>query len=170
MTRRMQRAPNLIMALLLVGTATACRTTGAVPRPFPTATAPPAPPEPTAIAAGPLLETALGLRGTPYRRGGADVAGFDCSGFTQYVFGRHGIVLPREVRDQIRIGVSVRGSDVRPGDLLFFATESSGVSHVAIAMGDDVFVHAPSSTGVVRVERRSTPYWARRFIGARRVL
>ena len=60
-------------------------------------------------------------QGHPLRNSGTDPRGFDCSGFTQYVFARHGIALPREVREQFRIGREVRG-DPAPGDLLFFTT------------------------------------------------
>ena len=116
-----------------------------------------------------LVGTALDLRGVRYRNGGADPGGFDCSGFTQYVFARHGVRLPRSVRDQFDEGASVRPEDVREGDLLFFATEGPGASHVAIAVGGDSFVHAPSSSGVVRVERMASRYWSDRFVGARRV-
>jgi len=66
--------------------------------------------------------TALTLRGAPYRNGGTDPNGFDCSGFTQYVFGQHGIALPREVRDQFGLGTPVSADAIGPGDLLFFAT------------------------------------------------
>ena len=59
--------------------------------------------------------------------------------------------------------------DLEPGDLLFFTTTGPGASHVGIAVGTDQFVHAPSSTGVVRVERLSSGYWSQRFVGARRV-
>jgi cell wall-associated NlpC family hydrolase len=117
-----------------------------------------------------LVGTALDLRGIRYRNGGADPTGFDCSGFTQYVFAHHGVGLPREVRGQFRVGRSVGAQDLRPGDLLFFSTTDPGASHVAIAIGGIEFVHAPSSTGVVRVERLDSRYWADRFIGARRVL
>jgi cell wall-associated NlpC family hydrolase len=117
----------------------------------------------------PLLETALSYRGVPYRNGGSDPAGFDCSGFVQWVFARHGLRLPREVRDQYRIGTSVDRDAVQPGDLVFFETVSRGASHVGIALGGDQFVHAPSSRGVVRVECYTTDYWKRRYVGARRL-
>ena len=169
------------MLLLLLSAAAfsgACASSGAVPRPFPTpgGGSPPAAPVPGAPrAAGgyadgyTISSAALALKGTPYRNGGADPHGFDCSGFTQYVFGEYGIALPREVSDQFRVGKKVKPRNVEPGDLLFFSTIAPGASHVAIAIGGDEFVHAPSSTGVVRVEHLSTDYWSRRFIGARRV-
>jgi cell wall-associated NlpC family hydrolase len=116
-----------------------------------------------------LLDMALGFRGVPYRNGGTDPSGFDCSGLVQYVFARHGVPLPREVRDQFRAGTAVSRERVQPGDLLFFETVSRGASHVGIAIGGGEFVHAPSSRGVVRVERLSTDYWAERWVGARRV-
>ena len=112
---------------------------------------------------------ALTLQGAPYRNGGGDPTGFDCSGFTQYVFAHYGVPLPREVRDQFKEGKRVRTSDIAAGDLLFFSTTEPGASHVAIAIDRDEFVHAPSSAGVVRVERLSVSYWAARFVGARRV-
>ena len=113
--------------------------------------------------------TALSLRGAPYRNGGVDPSGFDCSGFTQYVFARHGTALPREVREQFVAGKPVDPDDVVAGDLLFFATTSPHATHVGIAIGGDQFVHAPSSTGVVRVERMSAAYWSHRFLAARRI-
>jgi cell wall-associated NlpC family hydrolase len=116
-----------------------------------------------------LAGTALSLRGIPYRNGGTDPNGFDCSGFTQYVFNQYGVVLPREVREQYRVGKSVKPEDLAPGDIVFFSTTEPGPSHVAIAIGGDEFVHAPSSTGVVRVERLSSTYWAPRFLAARRL-
>jgi cell wall-associated NlpC family hydrolase len=150
----------------------ACASSGAVPRPFP---------EPGRADAGAadararpqsddtaLVGTALALQGSPYREGGSGPEGFDCSGFTQYVYAQYGVALPREVRDQLEQGVSVTVSDVAPGDLLFFSTVAPGPTHVAIAIGRDQFVHAPSSTGVVRVERLSANYWSSRYLGARR--
>jgi cell wall-associated NlpC family hydrolase len=116
-----------------------------------------------------LVGTALSLRGAPYRNGGADPAGFDCSGFTQYVFAQYGVALPRAVREQYRVGKPVKPNDLAPGDLVFFSTTEPGASHVAIAVGGDEFVHAPSSAGVVRVEHLSSSYWSPRYLGARRV-
>ena len=116
-----------------------------------------------------ITGTALALRGAPYRNGGSDPDGFDCSGFTRYVFGQHGVALPREVKEQYGKGKAVKPKDVAMGDLLFFATVAPGASHVGIALGGDAFVHAPSSTGVVRVERLSATYWSQRFVGARRM-
>ena len=168
----------------------ACASTGAVPRPFPTpggapaaqhsAPSEPAPTARPAPAGSPshptsgvdgyaLVGTALSLRGAPYRNGGADPKGFDCSGFTQYVFSQHGLSLPREVREQYRVGTSIKAEDLAPGDILFFTTTDPGPSHVAIAVGGDQFVHAPSSTGVVRVEHLNSSYWSPRYLGARRV-
>jgi cell wall-associated NlpC family hydrolase len=106
----------------------------------------------------------------PYRNGGTDPAGgFDCSGFVWYVFAQHGIAVPRTVVEQFRVGTTVDASALRAGDLVFFNTTGTNPSHVGIAIGGDQFVHAPSSTGEVRVERIGTSYWAGRFVGIRRV-
>jgi peptidoglycan DL-endopeptidase CwlO len=155
----------------------ACATTGASPRPFPTPHAPsaPSPALPAAVAGGKavlygITGTALSLRGAPYRNGGTDPSGFDCSGFVQYVFWQNGVSVPRTVTDQFQAGRQIDWSGLEPGDLVFFTTVTSGASHVGIAIGGDEFVHAPSGTGEVRVERLSGPYWSTRFIGARRVL
>jgi peptidoglycan DL-endopeptidase CwlO len=170
-----KRLPWLLVLVL----SSACATTGGVPRPFPTPgrSGPAAPPASDPSAARPqppvdssaLVGTALSFRGVPYRNGGTDPNGFDCSGFTQYVFAQYGIVLPREVREQYRLGKSVDAADLAPGDLIFFTTTDPGVSHVGILIGGNQFVHAPSSTGVVRVERLSSSYWSQRYLGARRV-
>ena len=114
--------------------------------------------------------TALTFRGVPYRDGGADPKGFDCSGFVWYVFGTHGVPLPRTVSEQARWGEKVDAAELRPGDLVFFSTVAPGPTHVGIVIGGDSFVHAPSSTGVVRVERLSASYWSSRFVAARRVV
>ncbi len=115
------------------------------------------------------LASALGLQGVRYRSGGTDPSGFDCSGLVQYVFAGQGIALPRDVRRQFQVGYEIDPGEVRPGDLLFFSTESGGASHVGIAVDGMSFVHAPNSRGVVRVDRLSMPYWSRRLLGARRI-
>lgn len=174
--------------ILLASVAAACASTGAVPRPFPTpggGNPPTAPSEPPTTPSAPVVPpdeivpgsadgyalagTALAFRGVPYRNGGATPSGFDCSGFVQYVFARYGLAVPREVRDQYRLGQNIDRRRLEPGDLVFFSTVAPGASHVGIALGGDQFVHAPSSSGVVRVEHLSAPYWATRFVGARRV-
>jgi cell wall-associated NlpC family hydrolase len=155
------------MTVALAVLTTACASTGNVPRPFPmpagSASTVPAPVD-TSVA-----DTALTFRGVPYRNGGSDPSGFDCSGFTQYVFAQHGIALPRAVEEQFEVGKKIKPRDLESGDLVFFQTVSHGPSHVGIIVGDDQFVHAPSSKGVVRVERLSTEYWSKRFLSARRV-
>ena len=116
-----------------------------------------------------LSGTALSLRGAPYRLGGEDPSGFDCSGLVQYVYQQHGVAMPREVREQFRVGKTVPRERLEPGDLVFFSTVAPGASHVGIIIGGDQFVHAPSERGVVRVENLSSQYWASRFVGAKRV-
>ena len=180
---------RLVLVLAMTLTLGACASTGAVPRPFPTPgptppTAstgdpaaherPAAPTDPAALPAGTadgysISSTALSLRGAPYRNGGTDPTGFDCSGFVKYVFEQSGIAMPRDVRRQFDVGATVDTSSLEPGDLVFFSTIAPGASHVGIAVGGDQFVHAPSSSGVVRVERLSTQYWSTRFVGAKRV-
>jgi cell wall-associated NlpC family hydrolase len=178
MARLLPPFATLLLALLTG----ACASSGAIPRPFPGAAIPPgaetvpadaAPPAPrteaAAIGADPIISAALDLRGTPYRNGGSDPSGFDCSGFVQYVYARTGVALPREVREQYQAGETIELGEVAPGDLLFFETVSRGASHVGLALGSNQFIHAPSSTGVVRVERYTAAYWSKRFVGARRV-
>ena len=160
------------LILLLTGCASR---TGAVPAPFPrpnrgpsnltTVSSAARPPEPYAITS-----TALGYRGVPFVDGGATPSGFDCSGFTYYVFRQHGVELPRVAADQYRVGTAVDPAAIEPGDLLFFETVAPGASHVALALGRDEFVHAPSERGQVRVEKLTSSYWSRRFLGARRVV
>jgi len=101
--------------------------------------------------------------------GGDDPSGFDCSGFVQYVYQQHGVAMPREVRQQFRVGKSVDRGRLEPGDLVFFSTVAPGASHVGIIIGGDQFVHAPSERGVVRVENLASQYWSSRYIGAKRV-
>ena len=173
---------RIAVCVLVAGFAVGCATSGAVPRPFPGAPgAPGAPSEPGAPAPGApgaevarvdaraVVETALGFRGVPYRNGGSDPSGFDCSGLVQYAFAQHGVGLPREVREQYQFGSDVRLAGIEAGDLIFFATASNEPSHVGIAIGGDEFVHAPSTRGAVRVERFSAPYWASRIVGVKRL-
>jgi cell wall-associated NlpC family hydrolase len=182
----------MLLAACVALACAACASSGAVPQPFPGASAPapgprglPQPPPPDSLTPTPLetivppiddparaavVDTALAFRGTPYRNGGSDPSGFDCSGFVQYVFAQHATRLPRESSDQYRAGLAISLDEVQPGDLVFFETVARGPSHVGLVIGGNQFVHAPSSNGVVRVERYTARYWAGRFIGARRVV
>ncbi|HTM26199.1 MAG TPA: C40 family peptidase [Vicinamibacterales bacterium] len=168
-------ASRVLLLIAAVGVAGACASTGAVPRPFPTPSSQPSTPNaqrptPNAAIAYSVAGTALSLRGAPYRNGGSDPTGFDCSGFVRYVFSQHGVNVPRTVPELFRAGRQVTANQIEPGDLVFFTTVAPGASHVGIAIGGDEFVHAPSRTGEVRVEHMSGSYWSPRFVGARRVL
>jgi cell wall-associated NlpC family hydrolase len=116
-----------------------------------------------------IARTAETLLGLPYREGGSLPDGFDCSGLVNYVFARHGIAVPRDVKRQASAGSPVDRRDIVPGDLVFFATTGSGPTHVGIALGDGRFIHAPKSGEVVRLESMSARYWTSRFVTARRV-
>lgn len=107
--------------------------------------------------------------GTKYRTGGTTTNGFDCSGFTMYVFKHLGINLPHQSGSQFSMGTSVSKGDLRAGDLVFFNTSGSGVSHVGIYVGDGKFAHASTSRGVV-VSSLSESYYVNRYVGAKRVM
>ena len=159
--------------LVCVALAAGCASAGGrrphpFPSPAPRGSAEGAPVGPASGAS--IATTALSYQGVPYRPGGNDPAGFDCSGLVQFVLARHGISWPRVVREQYDAGHEVDADDLRPGDLLFFATGSRDVSHVGIAVGGDRFVHAPNARGVVRVDSLSSSYWFDRYVGARRPL
>ena len=171
-------AMSRLCPIALCAVVGACASTGGVPQPFPTPNSSNVPrprssnPEtPVATTGGvgyAIAGTGLALRGVPYRNGGADPSGFDCSGFIWYVFAQHGIAIPRTVTEQFQFGTKVAADRLTPGDVVFFRTAGSTVSHVGLVIGGDEFVHAPSSRGEVRVERLGSNYWAPRFAGARR--
>ena len=169
---RIARRAALVGALVVLSiVASRCATTsGAVrPSPFPGSATPGGTARSVVVPPG-LVDQALALRGTPYRLGGEDPpTGLDCSGLVRYVFHAEGIVLPRTVVEQFAIGMSVKGPDLQPGDLIFFDTTEPGPSHVGIAVDAETFVHAPGSGGVVRVERLASRYWKDRLRGIRRI-
>lgn len=111
---------------------------------------------------------ALNFLGTPYVWGGTTPSGFDCSGFTKYVYQQFGYTLNRTAAQQLNNGYSV--SNLEPGDLVFFNntySTSAAASHVGIYIGDNQFVH--SASGGVKVTSLSDSYYASRYIGARRI-
>lgn len=106
--------------------------------------------------------------GAPYRWAGTSPKGFDCSGFTLYVFDRLGIELPHSAKDQASLGTHVDKSDLLPGDLVFFHTYAQDISHVGIYLGDGDFISA--TNGGVSIDSINDPYyWGPRYVGARRV-
>lgn len=166
------------LPLVLAVSAAGCASAGAVTTPAafpgvrPPATLRPAPTPPRApfVTAATVKDTALSYRGVPYRFGGTDPAsGFDCSGFIHYVLAKHQLDVPRTTSEQFRLGQRVKREDIRPGDLVFFSTIAPGASHVGLAISATEFVHAPATSGVVRVESLQSTYWRPRFVGARRL-
>jgi cell wall-associated NlpC family hydrolase len=127
---------------------------------------------PVRDAAAELVVTAMNYLDLAYRRGGNSAeTGFDCSGFTRHVFSRVlGLTLPRRSAEQAKEGTlaAVPKHELKPGDLVFFNTLKRTFSHVGIYVGDGKFIHSPRSGQAVRIEDMSSPYWARRFDGARR--
>lgn len=114
---------------------------------------------------------AFSLVGVPYRYGGnTPESGFDCSGLIVYVMrGALEVQLPRMVHQMATSLRSLPLEDRLPGDLVMFNTLGRRYSHAGIYIGQDRFVHAPSSGGTVRLDRLDAKYWSRRFTGLRRV-
>lgn len=126
----------------------------------------------TGVPASPAYraaDAAFQYYGKPYKYGGqTPAAGFDCSGLISYVFSQQGKKLPRTADLQYKAGRIVTVSDLQIGDLVFFTTDSPGPSHVGIFVGQNRFIHASSSRGVM-VSSLSDVYWKPRYLGARRV-
>jgi cell wall-associated NlpC family hydrolase len=114
---------------------------------------------------GGVVGIAMSFLGTPYVWGGSSPSGFDCSGFTYYVYGQVGVSIPRTVSTQYAVGVAVSRSELQPGDLVFF----NGLGHVGIYIGGNQFVHSPHTGDVVKVSAM-TGYYDSGYVGARRIL
>jgi cell wall-associated NlpC family hydrolase len=123
----------------------------------------------TASAATPLNETIDSLIGTPYKYTGTTEKGFDCSGFTRYVFAKFDIDLPHSSKSQNDEGFWVDKSELREGDLVFFNTDGKGISHVGVYIGDGMFAHAATNSGVIKTSLND-PYYKKRYVSARRIL
>lgn len=118
-----------------------------------------------------MASMALSQLGIKYRfGGGAPSTGFDCSGLVTYA-AQHslGLKLPRSSAAMAGVGKSVSRSELKEGDLVFFNTRGRKFSHVGIYLGDQKFVHAPSTGSVVRIESMDAAYWNKRYNGARRL-
>ncbi|HEY0745111.1 MAG TPA: C40 family peptidase [Steroidobacteraceae bacterium] len=116
-----------------------------------------------------MIDSATSMIGQPYQFGGAAPGGFDCSGLVVYAAARAGIRMPRTAAEQLRMGLPVARTELKPGDLVFMHLASKEL-HVAIALDSQLFIHAPSSGGHVRVDSLIAAPYAKGFIGARRVV
>lgn len=109
--------------------------------------------------------------GCPYVWGAEGPNSFDCSGLTSYVYKKGaGVTLPRTSRDQATAGYSVSRSNLKPGDLVFFNTNGSGISHVGLYIGNDEMIHSPKPGDVVKVVKITSSYYSSRFVTARRII
>ena len=116
-----------------------------------------------------MLRTASTQIGTPYRSGGCDPnTGFDCSGFTTWVFNRYGIHLPRSSREQYQMGTMVAKNSLRKGDLVFFRSKR-GVNHVGIYLENGKFIHSATYGKNVTISHLEEDYWRTHYAGGRRV-
>lgn len=122
-----------------------------------------------AASASTIVSQAGKLKGVKYSYGGTTTHGFDCSGFVQYVFQQAGMSIPRTTGAMYSRGTSVSKSSLRAGDLVFFNTSGSGVSHVGIFIGNGQFIHSSSSNGVSVSSVNDKYYWGKRYVGAKRI-
>ena len=122
-------------------------------------------------AAANVISTAKSLLDIRYRYGGTTTNGFDCSGYTQYVFAQNGITLDRTAAQQYaNNGTSVAKSDLQAGDLVFFSSSSQKVGHVGIYIGDGQFIPSSSGAGKVIITSLNSSYYVNHYVGAKRVL
>jgi len=116
-----------------------------------------------------LLDAVDEWYGVRYRVGGNTKSGVDCSGFTVAVYAAaYGMTLPRVSRDQYRMSRKISTTELQEGDLVFFNTNGRGVSHVGVYLGNNKFIHASVSRGVM-VSDLFDNYYLRRFVGAGRI-
>ncbi|HEY6011222.1 MAG TPA: C40 family peptidase [Nitrospirota bacterium] len=115
-------------------------------------------------------DTAVSMIGRPYKYRGETPEGFDCSGLVRYSYLAAGLDVPHGTGQLMRVTRPVEPGTIRKGDLLFFNEKGRKYSHVGIWLGDDVFVHAPSTGGTVRTDSLEDPYWKKNLFGARRFL
>lgn len=126
----------------------------------------PPPQQPTAPETGgdhPATAIATQMLGKPYRYGGASPSGFDCSGLVYYAYQKAGYRVPRTSQLQYQQSLPVKRNHIRNGDLLFFRIDGK-VSHVGVYLGDNRFIHAPSSGKRVTTASLDEPYWRERLI------
>ncbi|MBL6661132.1 MAG: C40 family peptidase, partial [Crocinitomicaceae bacterium] len=120
-----------------------------------------------------MIHYAYEFMGIPYKWGGADENGFDCSGYTRHVFLNKGIELPRVSEDQYNYAKKINKKRAYMGDLVFFS-EGNGISHVGILVNkvneSKKMIHSSSSKGISVVDIEASNYWSKRVVGYGRVL
>lgn len=117
-----------------------------------------------------IVQAAMQYMGVRYRSGGSSPSGFDCSGFTMYLYGQLGYSLPHSATSQYNnCGTYVAKADLQPGDLVFFSDSSHAIGHVGIYIGNGEIIHARSSTGCVTTNSLSMSYYVNRYVGAKRI-
>ena len=114
---------------------------------------------------GGVVGIAMQFLGVPYVWGGASPSGFDCSGFSMYVYGKMGVSLPHHAASQYNMGTPVSKDQLQAGDLVFF----NGLGHMGIYIGGGQFIHAPHTGDVVKISSLSDSWYASTWVGARRI-
>lgn len=117
-----------------------------------------------------LINIADDYIGVPYKWGGTTTSGFDCSGYVQYVFKKAGVNVPRTTSQQMSTGTAVSKANLQVGDIVFFNTSGRGVSHDGIYIGNNRFIHASTSRGVMISDLDDPYYWGSKYMGARRIV
>jgi len=117
-----------------------------------------------------IIKNAKEMLGVSYYYGGiSPKTGFDCSGLVYYLHKKQGIKLPRTTKGQLQRVRKIRKSALRPGDLVFFAINKRKVSHVGIYLGDNKFIHSPSTGKSVKITSMTSNYWRSRFVTGGRI-
>lgn len=115
---------------------------------------------------GEVVIHALSMLGRPYRYGGTNSQGFDCSGLVYYSYQQAGLSVPRTTRLQYKSSQKIRQGSLQPGDLLFFRINGGSTDHVGLYLGDGDFIHAPSTGKTVERTTLDSAYWQKRFLHA----
>lgn len=118
-----------------------------------------------------IIATANRQLGKPYVWGAEGPSSFDCSGFTSYVYRNGGNTsIPRTSRQQATAGIMVERQNLQVGDLIFFNTSGSGISHVGMYIGESKFIHASTNERKVRVDKLTSSYYSGKYVTARRII
>jgi len=112
-----------------------------------------------------IIQTAKKYLGNKYQYGGTNSKGFDCSGFVMHVYSKNGIQLPRMSKNQYKRAKKIKRTDLKIADLVFFITYGSQVSHVGIFIGENSFIHSPSTDKKIRIDKLDNSYWKPRIAG-----